>query len=112
MEQRDCDPRKDKFRFGPDLTNLLAEAYLATGDTSQSVQVRIRSAEKYMEAGDSTAVRKVLAPIDAQQIERVRSFDRRRLETLHDAVGRFDKVDPGRIERIQRVAEPAPARGK
>lgn len=70
---------QERLLFGPDLADLLAKAYAASGDTAESQKTRLDAAERYKAAGDVEAAESVLRPIDR---DRLRGTQLDRYETI------------------------------
>lgn len=53
----------ERYKFSPDMVNMLAKGYAETDQPSRSYQLRVDEAERFQREGDAEAVRKVLEPI-------------------------------------------------
>lgn len=68
IEHRAAGTPPAEYRFSPDMVNMLATGYVATGQTSRSYDLRIDEAERFQQQGDERAVRKVLEPIKSDDL--------------------------------------------
>lgn len=58
----------ESYQFTPQLVDQLSRAYEATGNADESLKLRIKQASIYKEAGNTKAVRRVLAPIKSSEV--------------------------------------------
>ena len=58
----------ERYRFTPNMVNMLATGYVATNQPSKSYELRVTEAERFKQQGDTEAVRKVLEPIKTQEL--------------------------------------------
>lgn len=68
IEDRAGGDPPERYRFTPNMVNMLATGYEATGQASKSYELRVTEAERFQRLGDEQAVRKVLEPIKAQEL--------------------------------------------
>lgn len=58
----------ERYRFSPDMVNMLATCYVATNQTSKSYELRVDEAQRFQRQGDEQAVRKIIEPIRDEEL--------------------------------------------
>jgi hypothetical protein len=106
-------PLPEEYRFSPEMTDLLARSYEGVGEAAKVLPLRLEQAERYEQAGDRAAARKVLAPVRAvtppQELQP--RFDRvlRAVDTAAEPQAPAVVAPPaGAIERAPRFREMRP----
>ena len=99
----------ERYRFSPDMVNMLATGYVATDQPSRSFELRVEEAERYQQQGDAEAVRKVLEPIKTQELPAgLRSrIDRLAVSPATMAAGRTLSSEAVAVDRLRRAEGPA-----
>lgn len=66
LEVESPEKAAEKYRYTPELTDLLARGYAQTGRLEKSYLVRLEAAERYQARGDQVAAAEVIEPIREQ----------------------------------------------
>ena len=108
VEERTEGALPEKYRFSPDMVNMLATGYVATEQPVRSYQLRVEEAERFQKQGDEEAVRKVLEPIKTQELPvGLRSrIDGLAVSPAPTAAGRTLSPDVVAVDRLRRAAAP------
>jgi len=108
VEERAEGVLPEKYRFSPDMVNMLATGYVATDQPSRSYELRVEEAERFQQQGDAEAVRKVLEPIKTQELPTgLRSrIDRLAVSPATTAAGRGLSPEVVAADRLRRAAGP------
>ena len=109
VEERAQGALPERYRFSPDMVNMLATGYVATDQLSRSYELRVKEAERFQQQGDAEAVRKVLEPIKTQELPAgLRSrIDRLAVSPATTAAGRGLSSEVVAADRLRRAAGPA-----
>ena len=108
VEERTEGALPEKYRFSPDMVNMLATGYVATEQPLRSYQLRVDEAERFKKQGDEEAVRKVLEPIKTQELPvGLRSrIDGLAVSPAPTAAGRTLSPEVVAVDRLRRAAAP------
>ena len=108
VEERTEGALPEKYRFSPDMVNMLATGYVATEQPVRSYQLRVDEAERFQKQGDEEAVRKVLEPIKTQELPvGLRSrIDGLAVSPAPTAAGRTLSPEVVAVDRLRRAAAP------
>jgi tetratricopeptide (TPR) repeat protein len=106
VEERAEGVLPEKYRFSPDMVNMLATGYVATDQPSRSYELRVEEAERFQQQGDAEAVRKVLEPIKTQELPvGLRSrIDGLAVSPAPTAAGRTLSSEVVAVDRFRRAA--------
>ncbi len=108
VEERTEGALPEKYRFSPDMVNMLATGYVATEQPLRSYQLRVDEAERFKKQGDEEAVRKVLEPIKTQELPvGLRSrIDGLAVSPATTTAGRTLSSEVVAVDRFRRAAGP------
>ena len=109
IEERAEGAPPERYRFSPEMVNLLATGYVAIEQPSRSYELRVNEAERFKMQGDDDAVRKVLEPIKTLELPsglrpRVDGLTVSSATTATTAPARSVSSEAVSADRLRRVA--------